>query len=315
MATRMAQPYPATDRIMDVFLTKPAFLLARVDQICTALYTPLSQGETLAQAEFLLLLAQSDDRDQISLSRAAGIDKSTTALILDNLAATGLIERVACPSDRRRTRPRLTEGGRARAADATAAYASLQAQLTAPLPHASELVALLRTLALAPDGPAPHWAAEDAPALLADAPSLLDRRALQVAQAHFLACTAPLSLTPRQYSVLVILAARPGMGQVEFSRLFGLDPSTAGLVMRNLIARDLIEDRLSPTDRRKRVHALTRAGHETLAAAMPLVDRSEQFTVAALTRSQIAQLIGHLQAVVFAHSHRMRFPGELHAPA
>ncbi len=46
------------------------------------------QGETLAQAEFLLLLAQADDRDQISLSRAAGVDKSTTAFILDNLAAT-----------------------------------------------------------------------------------------------------------------------------------------------------------------------------------------------------------------------------------
>jgi DNA-binding MarR family transcriptional regulator len=315
MATRMADAAP--DAIMGLFLTKPAFLLARVDQICTALYGALSGGETLAQAELLLLLADSDGRDQISLSRAAGVDKSTTALILDNLAGNGLIERIADPVDRRRARPRLTGEGRTRADGAKEAFGQLQRALVSPLDAQAvdDLTILLDRLATQADSPAPPWAPDEAPALLARAPSLLDRRALQAAQAQFLACAAPIALTPRQYSMLVILSARPGMTQVEFSRLFGLDPSTAGLVMRNLLARGLIVDRVAPSDRRKRAYSLTAAGQAVLREAMPLVDRSERLTIGALAPIESARLIAHLRAIVFAHSQRLRFPGELHAPA
>jgi DNA-binding MarR family transcriptional regulator len=314
MATRTAEkPVGATGGIMGLFLTKPAFLLARVDQICTVLYAALSGGETLAQAELLLLLAQSDERDQISLSRAAGVDKSTTAVILDNLAANGLIERVPDPQDRRRARPRLTEAGRIRGETASQAFARLQDELVAPLDgdRKNDLTKTLRAMAETRDSPAPPWAADEAPALLAASPSLLNRRALQGAQAHFIACTAALALTPRQYSVLVILSARPGLTQVEFSRLFGLDPSTSGLVMRNLIARGLIEDRVSANDRRKRTHWLTEAGQTTLEAAMPLVGQSETFASTSLDDKQIARLIAHLRTIVFTHSNRLRFPGEL----
>jgi DNA-binding MarR family transcriptional regulator len=317
MATRMAEPRPATDRIMDLFLSKPAFLLARVDQISTALYAPLSLGETLAQAELLLLLTQSDERDQISLSRAAGVDKSTTALILDNLAGSGLIERVPDPQDRRRARPRLTEAGHVRAAAAAKAFQKMQTTLVAPLSPdaAGDLIALLMEIARETDSPAPPWAPDEAPALLATAPSLLCRRALQVAQAHLLACTAPLVLTPRQYSMLIILSARPDLTQVDFSRLFGLDPSTTGLVMRNLLARGLIADRVAPSDRRKRIHKITRAGREVMETAMPLVAQSEHLTAAPIDAGQVDRLVAQLQRIVFAHSDRLRFPGELHPPA
>lgn len=315
MATRMAAP--VTDGIMDLFLTKPAFLLARVDQICTALYAAHSGGETLAQAELLLLLAQSDERDQISLSRAAGVDKSTTALILDNLAGNGLIERIPDPQDRRRARPRLTETGNSRTEAAREAFIRLQEELAEPLDvdETDDLAMLLRLIAEAADSPAPPWAPDEAPDYLVAAPSLLNRRALQVAQAHFLACAAPLSLTPRQFSMLVILMARPGMTQVEFSRLFGLDPSTTGLIMRNLIARGLIVDQVSPYDRRKRAHSLTRAGQDIIKAAQQLVDQSEQLTIAALDADQVIRLMVHLRAIVFAHSRRLRFPGELQTAA
>lgn len=310
MATLLAE---APERIMDLFLTKPAFLLARVDQICTMLYA--GSSPTLAQAEFLLLLAQSDDRDQVSLARASGIDTSTTALILDNLAATGLIERIADPNDRRRLRPRLTDRGRDRAIETEARHAALQAELLTPLdpPAAADLIALLRTIAAESGTPAPAWAPDEAGALAAR-PSLLNRRALQIAQAWFLACAAPLALTPRQYSVLVILAARPGLTQVEFSRLFGLDPSTTGLVMRNLIARGLIEDRVDARDRRKRVHTLGAAGHAALIAARPLVDAAERRTVQPFDDAQAERLGAHLRALIVAHSGRLRFPGAI-APA
>ena len=311
MATRTAKPMEAESRVMDLFLTKPAFLLARVDQICTALYADLSRGETLAQAELILLLAQSDDRDQISLARAAGVDKSTTALILDNLAASGLVERVSDPEDRRRTRPRLTAAGHIRATAATASYARLQEHLVAPIADPADLVGLLGLLARNEAARAAPWTPASAPRILAEAPSLLARRSLQAAQAQFLASVVPLALTPRQYSVLVILAAHPDLSQVEFSRLFGLDPATAGLVMRKLMARGLIVDRVADHDRRKRVHSLTPAGHAMLTAALPLVALSEQLATGALDRNQIARLIAHLQAIVFSLSPVLRFPGEI----
>lgn len=297
---------------MRVFVGKPGFLLARIDQIGTALYGDLSAGETLAQAEFLLLIDALASPDQISLARSAGVDKSTTAVILDNLAAGGLIRRIPDETDRRRTRPALTEAGRRRLAETRGAFAALQDSLTAPLSRAErdELVALLHPVAADTESPAPCWTPPgETP--LDEAPSFLCRRALQVSQAHFLACTAPLNLTPRQFSALFIFHAHPGFSQVDFARLFGLDPSTCAVIIRNLAARRLLVGRVSRSDRRKRLYSLTDAGRETLVEAQPLVDRSERLTLGALDDAAIARLIGLLQSIVRAHSRRLRFPGAL----
>src|SRR5690625_3315738 len=83
--------------IMRHFVAQPGFLLARIDQICTAIYREIAGEETLAQAELLLLLALLELPDQITLARAAGVDRSTTALILTNLEGRRLVARESHP--------------------------------------------------------------------------------------------------------------------------------------------------------------------------------------------------------------------------
>jgi len=298
---------------MCAFLERPAFLLGRLDQICTAIHAELSVGETLGQTEFLLLLNASDARDQISLARAAGVDKSTTALILNNLENAGVIERLPDPADRRRTRPRLTATGHDHAGTAATKYVELQRQLVAPLGEtgsSQELVALLRRIARNANCPAPAWAPDSAADILVNAPSFHGRRALQVAEATFLDATASLSLTPRQFSMLFILHAQANLTQAELSRLFGLDPSTGTVIMRNLFARGLVDCRAAQDDRRKRTYALTDAGREQLTLAEPLVAESERRLMEPLDQEQAASLVAGLRIIVRAHSRRLRFPGE-----
>src|SRR3954464_118675 len=73
-----ACPDEGEQAIMRHFLEKPGFLLARIDQICTSLYGDLSSGETLGQAEFLLLIDSFGVASQVALARAAGVDTSPT---------------------------------------------------------------------------------------------------------------------------------------------------------------------------------------------------------------------------------------------
>src|SRR3954463_406155 len=71
-----ACPDEGEQAIMRHFLEKPGFLLARIDQICTSLYGDLSSGETLGQAEFLLLIDSFGVASQVALAPGPGFDPS-----------------------------------------------------------------------------------------------------------------------------------------------------------------------------------------------------------------------------------------------
>ncbi|WP_162806612.1 MarR family winged helix-turn-helix transcriptional regulator [Sphingosinicella terrae] len=295
------------------FLARPGFLLARIDQICTAIHAGLSDGETLAQAEFLMLLDRLGPMSQIVLARAAGVDKSTTAYVIDNLTVRGWAERTACPEDRRRSMVSLTAESRARMGRIGAHFAELQRQLTAPLDPGGlpRLIEMLRKLGANPMSPAPLWVPASAAVdgVLDDAPSFLTRRALQVFQAQFIASTPGLNLTLRQFSLLFILELRGSLTQVGFARLFGLDPSTCAVIIRGLARRGLIVGAPSAQDGRERVYSITRQGREIRAEAQALVDRSERQVSRGEPASEMRWLVRQLQAIVHAHSHRLRFPG------
>jgi DNA-binding MarR family transcriptional regulator len=297
--------------IMAHFLTKPGFLLARVDQICTALYGELSAGETLAQAEFLLLIDALGTPPQVALARAAGVDTSTTAYILSNLCARHWVARTEDEADRRRAVVALTAGGQARIARTAADYATLQDRLLKPLdPEARDrLRAMLGRMAVNPDLPAPAFA--PAGSMLDAAPSFLARRGLQLFQAQFIASIRDLNLTPRQLSLLFILMQVPEITQVGFARLFGLDPSTCAVVMRNLAKRGLLDSAPSLEDRRARTYRITEAGRRMALDASPRVDSSEILVFRDEPAADSRWLVKQLQLLVLAHSRRLRFPGAL----
>lgn len=302
---------PGDLAVMRIFLGKPGFLLARIDQICTSLHAELSAGETLAQAELLLLIDALGAAPQVALARGAGVDTSTTALVLSNLCTRGWIDRDADAADRRRAVVRLSEAGAARIERTRADFAELQSRLLAPLAgkDAERLTALLGRIAVHPAALAPAY--EGTGSLLDTAPSFLGRRALQLFQAQFVTSLRPFNLTPRQFSLLVILGQVPEITQVGFARLFGLDPSTCGVVMRNLAKRGLLDSAPSAEDRRARVYRLTQAGRDVAAGGQPLAEQSERLVFRGASAADVRWLVRQLQILVHAHSRRLRFPGAI----
>jgi len=296
--------------VMRIFLRKPGFLLNRVDQVANAIYGALAEGgETLAQAEMLLAIDGGKDRDQVGLARACGIDTSTTAIILDNLEVTGLIAREQDMRDRRRSLPVLTREGRRRMPGVRRAFAGLQDALLEGFDSAERrrLDDLLGRVVRRSGDAAPRWDIDASP--LATAPSLLFRRALQICHAHFNACVAPQAITLRQFSALVILHLHPGLSQVEFARVFGLDPSTCAIVLKKLATRGLLLAVRSPEDRRKTLYSTTPEGCEQAATVQPEADRSEALTLASLGPAEIGSLLPMLQSIVRHHAERLRYPG------
>lgn len=311
--------FPAcATRLMAPFLAQPGFLLARIDQICTAIHADFSREDTLAQAEMLLLLDSLDEPDQITLARAAGVDSSTTALILNNLEARDLVMRRNNPRDRRKTLVQLTARGRKRLPAVHEAFRATQACLVEPLDAASvpRLIDMLRQIGGDPMSPAPLWVPEGSEndsraAIVTGSPGFLCRRVLQVAQAYFQRETGEMGLTLRQFSLIFLLSRHACLSQIGFARLFGLDPSTCAVIMKNLLARKLLERRTSAEDARERVYSLTPLGRDMLEAAQPCTDRSLQFVFRAMSRGDTRLLVAQFQRIVRAHSARLRFPGAL----
>jgi len=299
--------------VMAIFLRKPGFLLNRIDQIANALYGAAAEGgETLAQAEMLLAIQAGGGSDQVGLARACGVDTSTTGVILDNLQQAGLVTRVQDRQDRRRSMPTLTAQGHARLPGVAAAFAALQADLLDGFDAAerARLLGLLGRIARTEgEGVAPRWDAEMSP--FADAPSLLFRRALQMSHAKFAACVAPLTITLRQFSALVILHLHPGLSQVDYARIYGLDPSTCAIVLKKLTARGLLRAVRCTDDRRKTLYATTDEGAGQAAIIQPAADRSERLMMAPLSPDEVADLLALLQATARRHSPRLRYPGNL----
>jgi DNA-binding MarR family transcriptional regulator len=298
------------EQVMGVFLRKPGFLLNRIDQIANMLYAAeAAAGETLAQAEMLLAIAATEGCGQVGLARACGIDTSTTAIILDNLEAGGLIARQRDARDRRRTLPCLTQAGRDRMPAVRSASAALQQALLTPLTpeQRSELHGLLDGIARAGAEAAPRWDMACSP--FAGEPSLLFRRALQISHGHFAACVAPSTITLRQFSALMILRLHPGLSQVAFARVYGLDPSTCAVVLKKLAARGLLAPKRPAEDRRKTLYFTTEEGARQAAALQSSAEHSAELMLGRTGPRARARLVAMLQAIVRAHSHRLRYPG------
>jgi DNA-binding MarR family transcriptional regulator len=92
-------------------------------------------------------------------------------------------------------------------------------------------------------------------------PGHLIRRAHQIAVAHFMEATREHDVTPVQYALLAALAQSPhDVDQVTLAQRAALDTSTAASTLDRMEAKGWIERRTDPTDRRRRVLHITRAG-------------------------------------------------------
>jgi DNA-binding MarR family transcriptional regulator len=92
---------------------RPGYLLWRARHIADSIFTYECRefGITSSQYVVLAVVKDTPGSDQVSISRIAGLDRFTTALVLSNLIKRKLITRERSATDRRRYSLRLSAQG------------------------------------------------------------------------------------------------------------------------------------------------------------------------------------------------------------
>src|SRR6186713_3755108 len=92
------------------------------------------------------------------------------------------------------------------------------------------------------------------------APGYLFRRMQQIAVSIFVEECRPFDLTPVQYASLVSIHTHPGIDATRLSAVIAFDRSTLGSVIERLQAKDYIERKPAPEDKRIKLLYLTKSG-------------------------------------------------------
>lgn len=102
-------------------------------------------------------------------------------------------------------------------------------------------------------------------------------------------------LTPTQFAALSKLSDAGECSQNQLGRLTAMDAATIKGVVDRLVKRGFVETRSDPTDRRRRVVALTPAGSEGIARAHAMARKITTQTQAPLTAAERRQLLNLLR--------------------
>jgi DNA-binding MarR family transcriptional regulator len=100
----------------------------------------------------------------------------------------------------------------------------------------------------------------------------------------------PLGITPREYSVLAVLAERSPLSQTQVAEILGLDRTTILKLGASLERKGLVVRQRDPNDARAYAVALTSDGDRLRAAAFELLLACEAQFLAPLTRRERHQL-------------------------
>lgn len=129
---------------------RPGFLLRRCHQISVSIFRESCADLDLTPAQFGVLYAveQTPGVEQIGVAKMLGLDRSTTANVVDRLISRDLVRRDSHASDRRRCSLTITKKGGEILAQARDIAADAQARLLLPLSPAdrTRLLALLHQL-------------------------------------------------------------------------------------------------------------------------------------------------------------------------
>ena len=136
------------------------------------------------------------------------------------------------------------------------------------------------------------------------------RRLHQISLGIFHQETEDLNITPVQYAILQTVRDLPGCDQRTLAGRIALDTSTTAGVVDRLEARGLLLRRVSPTDRRVRLLALTPAGELLLAQTLPGMQRTQERILEPLSPEQRRQFMELLQQLVTANNDLSRAPSE-----
>jgi DNA-binding MarR family transcriptional regulator len=108
--------------------------------------------------------------------------------------------------------------------------------------------------------------------------------------AEFAGALEPLGIQPRDFGVLNLLDAHPGITQQELGAGALVDPSSMVALLDELEERGLAERRPHATDRRKRSIHLTPAGRRLLNRARGVAGQTVADLFAPLSAREVAEL-------------------------
>jgi DNA-binding MarR family transcriptional regulator len=100
----------------------------------------------------------------------------------------------------------------------------------------------------------------------------------------------PEGLHPRDFGVMTMVAAQPGMSQQQLHEKTAIDPSSMVAVIDELEAAGLAERRPDPDDRRARTIFLTDRGEQTLRRVRALAGDLQREFFASLTAEELRTL-------------------------
>ena len=135
------------------------------------------------------------------------------------------------------------------------------------------------------------------PEPLASAPGFLLSWVGRRMAADFARGLEPLGIQPREFGVLNLIDAHPGITQQELGAGALVDPSSMVAILDELEARGWAERRPHPTDRRKRAVHLTAAGRRLLNRARGVAGKAVAELLAPLSASEVSELRRMLRKV------------------
>ncbi len=146
---------------------------------------------------------------------------------------------------------------------------------------------------------------------LYERPGFLLKRCHQVAAAIFLEECSEFNVTPSQHGCLCALHEFPGIDQIALGRLVGLDRSTAGLVIKALSQRRLIERVVNRYDKRRLRLKLSADGEHVLRAIGPAAARARDRVLRGLPRESRAAFVDMLRDFLAGHDALINVDGVL----
>ena len=139
-------------------------------------------------------------------------------------------------------------------------------------------------------------------------PGYLFRRMQQIAVAIFVEECEASDLTPVQYAALVAIRTHPGIDATRLSAVIAFDRSTLGSVVARLEAKDYVERKPAPEDKRVKLLYLTRTGVALLRDIMASVDRAQARMLQPLKPADRKTLLALLAQLVDLNNEASRVP-------
>ena len=134
------------------------------------------------------------------------------------------------------------------------------------------------------------WEGDPIPEELSVFPGYLMARLGDDTRRRFHRALEPEGLHPRDFGVMTMVAAHPGLSQQQLHEKTAIDPSSMVAVIDELEAQGLAERRPHPDDRRARSIYLTDRGRETLERVREMTTRIQRELFGPLSPEELSTL-------------------------